>query len=160
MQTWIRLDHKQTCYLTQKCGTHQIQIRTVRGRFQGQIFAKSSFRKGSFSVTWKTRTGVLVLAFFKQSIFAGYLMARLRKLDFTSLFFKSYCDRGCFWAKYVSNHFFNNFVVYKHISVVYFHTHFFKISTSWHWSKYCRHYSKRLCNVSIVKLWLLWWLGC
>ena len=123
-------------YLTQKCGTHQIWLRIARGHFQGQIFAKSSFGKGSFSVKWKTGTGVLILAFLK-SIIAGYLMAILPNPDFTS-FFKSYCDHGCFWAKYLSNHFFNNFVVYKHVSVVYFHTNFFKVSTSSHWQKHPR----------------------
>ena len=97
--------------------------------FRVKIFAKPCFRKGSFSMTWKTRTGVLILA-FKSVDLCWLLDGILRKRDFTSLFFKSYCDRGCFWAKYLSNHFFNNFVVYKHVSVVCFHTNFFKISTS------------------------------
>ena len=43
--------HKQACYLTQKCGTHQIRIRIARGHFQGQIFAMLPFRKSSFSVS-------------------------------------------------------------------------------------------------------------
>ena len=47
---WLRSDHKQTCYLTQKCDTHQIRIRIARGHFQGLIFARLSFRKGSLSV--------------------------------------------------------------------------------------------------------------
>ena len=99
------------------------------GAIFSQIFTKSSFRKGSFSVIWKTRTALSISAF-------------LNRQDFMSLFFKSYCDRGCFWAKYLSNHFFNNFVVYKHVSVVYFHTNFFKMSTTWHWRKHWRHYAK------------------
>ena len=59
---WLRSDHKQTCYLTQKCDTHQLRIRIARGHFQGLIFAKSSFRKGSFPVIWNTRTRLLILA--------------------------------------------------------------------------------------------------
>ena len=47
-----------------------------------------------------------------------------------------------FWAKYLLNDFFYNFVVYKHVSVVYFRTNFFEISTSWHWRKHLHHYSK------------------
>ena len=39
-QKWLWLDHKQSRYLTQKCDTHQIWIRIVRGHFQSQIFAK------------------------------------------------------------------------------------------------------------------------
>ena len=47
-------------------------------------------------------------------------------------FFKRYssCDCGCFRAKYVLNDLFNNFEVCKPVSVVYYYTHVFKISTS------------------------------
>ena len=142
MQKWLRSDNKQKRYLMQKCDTHQIRIRIARGHFQSKIFAKSSFRKGSFSVIWKARTGLLISAFLNSWSLLVTWWQNFAKRDFMSLFFKSYCDHGCFWAKYLSNHFFNNFVVYKNVSVVYFHTNFFSISTSWHWHKHWCHYSK------------------
>ena len=36
------------------------------------------------------------ISIFKQPIFVDYLMAILRKRDFTSLVLKSYCDHGCY----------------------------------------------------------------
>ena len=94
-----------------------IKYEFARSHFQSQIFAKKSL----IFCDMKDWNRVVNISIFKQPIFVGYLMAILRKQDFTSLVFKSYCDRGCFWAKYLSNHFFTNFVVYKHVSVVYFY---------------------------------------
>ena len=51
------------CYLTQKWGTHQTRVRIARDHFEDHIFAKASFRKDSFSVTWKTRTWLLILTY-------------------------------------------------------------------------------------------------
>ena len=62
MQKWLQSDHKQRRYLTQKVRYHQIRIRIFRCHFQSQIFTEWSFRNGSFSVIWKTRTGLLISA--------------------------------------------------------------------------------------------------
>ena len=42
MQTWLRLDHKQTCYLTQKCDTHQIEFALP------EAISESNFRQVIF----------------------------------------------------------------------------------------------------------------
>ena len=65
------------------------------------------------------------ISIFKTADLCWSLDGNTSKRDFTSLNFKSYYDRG-----YLSNHFFNNFEVYKHVLVVYFHTNVFNVSTS------------------------------